>query len=175
MHLSLINSSMYISVSDYERTTIVLSSKYPPTEFEVSSERLFILIMILLLREAILVVMKMNAEIDEIYQTARTIVEQDPRATATHGDAFGMDADSIVVHTTTIPLEGKKRIEIGFTTPEALPTFEWLAEITIDDETYRHFLLREDYSLVETYGQNVMPVSTQDAQALLKRLENIAQ
>jgi hypothetical protein len=114
-----------------------------------------------------------DVRFNRLYDIVIGLVKRDPKVKVTTGDSVAMDTDKAVVYTSKIPLGDKKRIEVAYTTPEARPAFEWLAEITIDELEYQHFLLRSDRTIVETYGHNVMPVDDAKAQQVLDRLTEI--
>lgn len=65
-------------------------------------------------------------------------------------------------------------IELTLTTPMAHPAFEWLAEVTIKEpDNVEHYLLKQDLTIVETYGKNVFAVPAERAASLLKRLQKL--
>ncbi len=65
------------------------------------------------------------------------------------------------------------KIQINATRPEVRPPFEWLYEITVHNDPYMHFLVREKGNIVETYGKNVLPVDDSSAAKLLTWLKEI--
>jgi hypothetical protein len=98
---------------------------------------------------------------------------QDPSAKTMTGEAFmDVPVDKVILKSVTLWPSEDKKVQINVTTADAYPAFEWLAEITIDDQTsgYSHYLLRTDNTLVETYGKNVQDVSPEAAQKLLAEL-----
>jgi hypothetical protein len=111
-----------------------------------------------------------------LLQLARAIAYEHAAAEAVSGDAFTETVHGMTVfYRRTIMTDGRK-IEVNATTEQARPTFEWLAEITIDDKGtnyYQHFLLRPA-DLVETYGKTVLDVEPARATELADELERAA-
>lgn len=91
------------------------------------------------------------------------------------GDDFTEPVYGITVFYRRTFQNGSRKIEINVTTPKARPTFEWLAEITIDDKsdgTYKHFLVRPT-DIVETYGKSVIDVEPNTAKSLAAELQQL--
>lgn len=111
----------------------------------------------------------------KLAETTRELAYEHAESEAVSGDAYTEPVHGkTVFYRRTLRPDGV-RVEINTTTPEARPTFEWLAEITIEDKAsdrYEHFLVRQD-DVVETYGKTVLEVSETKAAGLLAELQEL--
>ncbi len=112
-----------------------------------------------------------------LVDTARMLAYEHIEAEAISGDAYTEPVHGMIVfYRRTFHPDGV-RFEINVTTPEARPTFEWLAEITIDDKStkrYEHYLIRET-DIVETYGKTILEVGETKAAEILSSVHALSE
>lgn len=106
----------------------------------------------------------------QIYEIASQIVNTN-KTKIVLADGFPGLVDGTAMLNNIKVGKGKNYLEINLTTLAAEVAFEWRAEITIStDDSYKHFLLRKDGSIVETYGKTVLDTDETDQAWLLGQL-----
>ncbi len=109
----------------------------------------------------------------ELFAETERIIAGDADPVITYGrDLIDLPEDMEVLKTVAIKTP-EMIIELRTCNPKAVPPFEWLAEITLRGAEYKHYLLRPDQTVVETYGKNVSDVSDESASELLAQLKAI--
>ena len=105
-----------------------------------------------------------------IYARSCQIIERHPKTKHVAAADYLLEPETETVIDSATSLFGKTyRVELSRTTELARPHFEWLLEVTLDDkdaESYKHYLLRRDGQVVETYGKQVFPVDLEGVRDL---------
>jgi hypothetical protein len=111
-----------------------------------------------------------------IYKKTSKIISNSSRQKEVYGrDLIDLPPDELIFFGTKLPYQNGT-IELTLATSSAIPTFEWLAEITLKQpENVEHYLLRPDHTIVETYGKTVLDVNQDRARQLILRLTKIEQ
>ena len=88
-------------------------------------------------------------------------------------DFIGMPPDVLLVKTAVYDNGGSYKL--SYTMPGAQDEFTWKAEITITgaDGQLRHYLLREQPEIIETYGRKVIEVDAEAASQLAAELREL--
>lgn len=87
-------------------------------------------------------------------------------------DFVDLDDDLLLLKTVKLSHPGGE-LKVSLSSPDARKVgFEWRAEFTLIDQAgnLRHYLLREEPEIVETYGRKVIPVELEHAQELAAEL-----
>jgi hypothetical protein len=109
----------------------------------------------------------------DILAKVEQIIKTDSDPVITYGrELMDLPADLAALTTVAIKNPGMT-VEVRTCAPEARPPFEWVTEITLRGTEYKHYLLRPDQTIVETYGKTVTDVSEADAQSLLATLASL--
>ena len=90
-------------------------------------------------------------------------------------DFVDLDDDLLLLRTVRLTTTAGE-LKVSLSSPEARQAgFEWRAEFTLIDPegNLRHYLLREEPEIVETYGRKVFPVELEHAQGLADELAAI--
>ena len=85
-----------------------------------------------------------------------------------------LDDDTRVMQRCTYRFEDAEA-EINLTNTEARPPYRWLVELSFREEQARHYLITDQYELVEAYGRRIFPVDEAAAQELLGQLLHFEQ
>ncbi len=116
----------------------------------------------------------MNQIWQNILTEVERIIQTDSEPIITYGREL-LDLPADLAALTTVAIKTPEMIiEVRTCTPEARPPFEWVAEITLRGSEYKHYLLRPDHTIVETYGKTVTDVSDVDATKLYATLQKLA-
>jgi hypothetical protein len=108
---------------------------------------------------------------NDILSEVERIITSDGEPVITYGREL-LDLPADLPALTTIAIKTPDMIiEVRLCNEAARPPFEWVAEITLRSDDYKHYLLRTDHTVVETYGKTVTPVNETEAQNLLVILQ----
>lgn len=109
----------------------------------------------------------------DILNTVKQIIAHDSDPVITYGRDLMDLPDDLPALTTVAIKNPDMTVEVRLCDAAARPPFEWVAEITLRGDEYKHFLLRPDKTIVETYGKTVIDVSDAKASELYSTLKSL--
>jgi hypothetical protein len=90
------------------------------------------------------------------------------------GDAFGEELAGIEAYDSALFDHAERgKTEINATRHAVRPPFEWLFEITLRGEPFKHYLVQDEGRIVEAYAKNIIPVDQPGAKKLLTILKQL--
>lgn len=118
--------------------------------------------------------MNQSVAYGELMELAQRLMLQGQVKVLTGDQFVDVPEDAAAVTEAVFKLPGLK-FTVRIVSDIAQPAFEWRAELTFDrgGPDFRHFLLRCDGEIVETFGREMVPLSDDQTAELISQIEQI--